>query len=151
LNPLVTTNALAAEVVWKVPTSVPQGSPFYVNFLERFASNVSLLTNERVEIKAYGAGVIVPALEVYKAVKEGTVEAGHSTPSYLVNQDPINSIFAGFPGGMGPENYINWIYEGGGREALSELRASEGLHSLIVGIGATEIFAHANKRSGVDG
>lgn len=140
------TNAFAAEIEWKVPTSVPDGSPFYENFLQRFAANVSLLTDERVEIKPYGAGVIVPALEVYKSVKEGTVEAGHSTPSYLVNQNPINSIFAGFPGGMGPENYINWIYEGGGKEALSELRASEGFHSLIVGIGATEIFAHANKK-----
>ncbi|MFC0266774.1 TRAP transporter substrate-binding protein DctP [Kushneria aurantia] len=140
-----TANAFAAEVTWRVPTSVPAGSPFYENFLERFASNVSLLTNERVEIQPYGAGVIVPALQVYEAVKEGTVEAGHSTPSYLVNQDPINSIFAGFPGGMGPETYVNWIYEGGGKEALTELRASEGLHSLIVGIGSTEVFAHANK------
>jgi TRAP-type mannitol/chloroaromatic compound transport system substrate-binding protein len=143
---LLATNVAAAEIEWKVPTSVPDGSPFFENFLQRFADNVAVLTDERVEIKPYGAGVIVPALEVYKSVKEGTVEAGHSTPSYLVNQNPINSIFAGFPGGMGPENYINWIYEGGGKEALSELRATEGLHSLIVGIGSTEIFAHANKK-----
>ncbi|WP_348826999.1 TRAP transporter substrate-binding protein DctP [Halomonas sp. RT37] len=141
--------ALAADVEWKVPTSVPAGSPFYENFLERFADNADTLSQGRVEIKPFGAGVIVPALQVYEAVLEGTVEAGHSTPSYLVNQKPINAIFAGFPGGMGPETYINWIYEGGGQEALQELRASEGLHSLIVGIGSTEVFAHANVR--IDG
>jgi TRAP-type mannitol/chloroaromatic compound transport system substrate-binding protein len=134
----------AAEIVWRVPTSVPAGSPFYVNFLERFAGNIATLTKDRVEIQPFGAGVIVPALQVYDAVKSGTVEAGHSTPSYLVNQDPVNAVFAGFPGGMGPEAYISWIYEGGGQKRLQELRASEGLHSLIVGIGSSEILAHSN-------
>ncbi|HBS83386.1 TRAP transporter substrate-binding protein DctP [Vreelandella alkaliphila] len=134
----------AAEVEWRVPTSVPGGSPFYENFLERFSRNTEILTSGRANIRPFGAGVIVPALQVYDAVKEGTVEAGHSTPSYLVNQNPINAIFAGFPGGMGPQSYVNWIYEGGGQEALRELRASEGLHSLIVGIGSTEVFAHSN-------
>ncbi|WP_240618293.1 TRAP transporter substrate-binding protein DctP [Halomonas heilongjiangensis] len=141
---VVSTHAVAAEVTWRVPTSVPAGSPFYENFLERFADNVATLTEGRVDIRPFGAGVIVPALQVYDAVKEGTVEAGHSTPSYLVNQDPINAIFAGFPGGMGPDAYINWIYEGGGQQRLKEIREGEGLHSLVVGIGSTEIFAHSN-------
>lgn len=135
----------AQEVVWKVPTSVPEGSPFYVNFLERFANNANVLTNGRVEIQPFGAGVIVPALEVYDAVLDGVVEAGHSTPSYLVNQDPTNAIFAGFPGGMGPNTHMSWIYEGGGKELLENLRAEQGLKTLIVGIGSTEILAHSNK------
>ncbi|MCT9000506.1 TRAP transporter substrate-binding protein DctP [Chelativorans intermedius] len=144
--PLLTvgTTAMAQEVTWQVPTSVPEGSPFYVNFLERFAENVDVLTDGRVEIEPFGAGVLVPALQVYDGVRDGIVQAGHSTPSYRVNQDPINAIFAGFPGGMGPEAYITWIYEGGGKEALYELRAEEGFKSLIVGIGSSEIMAHAN-------
>lgn len=136
--------AVAQDVTWRVPTSVPEGSPFYVNFLERFADNVELLTNGRVEIQPFGAGVLVPALEVYAGVQDGIVEAGHSTPSYLVNQNPLNAVFAGFPGGMGPEAYTTWIYEGGGRESLEELRASEGFRTLIVGIGSSEVLAHSN-------
>ena len=126
--------SLAQEVSWQVPTSVPEGSPFYVNFLERFADNVDVLTSGRVEIEPFGAGVLVPALQVYDGVRDGIVKAGHSTPSYRVNQDPINAIFAGFPGGMGPEAYITWIYEDGGKEALYELRAKEGFKSLVVGL-----------------
>ncbi|WP_189471230.1 TRAP transporter substrate-binding protein DctP [Litchfieldella qijiaojingensis] len=141
---VMSAHAVAADVTWRVPTSVPAGSPYYENFLERFSDNVATLTGSRVDIRPFGAGVIVPALQVYDAVKEGTVEAGHSTPSYLVNQNPVNAIFSGFPGGMGPEAYINWIYEGGGQERLREFRESEGLHSLIVGIGSSEIFAHSN-------
>lgn len=135
----------SAEVVWKVPTSVPEGSPFYKNFLERFAAHTKTLTGDRVEIQPFGAGVIVPALKVYEAVQDGVVEAGHSTSSYLVNQDPVNAIFAGFPGGMGPEAHIAWMYEGGGKQYLEEIRAQQGLKTLIVGIGSTEIMAHSNK------
>jgi len=136
--------ATAQEITWQIPTSVPEGSPFYVNFLERFAKNVDTLTDGRVEIEPFGAGVLVPALQVYDGVKDGVIKAGHSTPSYRVNQDPINAIFAGFPGGMGPEAYITWIYEDGGKEALYDLRAKEGFKSLIVGIGSSEIMAHSN-------
>jgi TRAP-type mannitol/chloroaromatic compound transport system substrate-binding protein len=137
--------AAAQDVTWRVPTSVPEGSPFYVNFLERFADNVDLLTDGIVEVQPFGAGILVPALQVYDGVRDGIVEAGHSTPSYLVNQNPINAIFSGFPGGMGPEAYVTWIYEGGGKEKLQEIRDADGFKSLVVGIGSSEIMAHANK------
>ena len=137
-------SAIAQEVTWQIPTSVPEGSPFYVNFLERFAENADTLTEGRVKIEPFGAGVLVPALQVYDGVKDGIIQAGHSTPSYLVNQDPTNAIFAGFPGGMGPEPFITWIYEKGGKDKLAELRAKDGLKNLIVGIGSSEIMAHSN-------
>ena len=142
---LLATGAVAQDVTWRVPTSVPEGSPFYVNFLERFSDNVDLMTDGRVEIEPFGAGVLVPALQVYDGVRDGIVEAGHSSPSFLVNQNPVNAIFAGFPGGMGPEAFMTWVYEEGGQEKLQEIRASEGFKSLVVGIGSTEIMAHANK------
>ena len=113
--------AAAQEVSWRVPTSVPEGSPYYENFLVRFADNVELLTDGRVEIQPFGAGILVPALEVYAGVKDGITEAGHSTPSNLVNQNPENAIFSGFPGGMGPEAYTTWIDEAGGKDALPTL------------------------------
>ncbi|PVB60446.1 TRAP transporter substrate-binding protein DctP [Labrenzia sp. 011] len=136
--------AAAQDITWQIPTSVPEGSPYFVNFVERFADNVDVLTQGRVKIEPFGAGILVPALQVYEGVSNGVIQAGHSTPSYLVNQDPINAVFAGFPGGMGPEAYITWIYEDGGKEALYDLRAKEGFKSLIVGIGSSEIMAHSN-------
>jgi TRAP-type mannitol/chloroaromatic compound transport system substrate-binding protein len=140
-----TGTAGAADITWRVPTSVPEGSPFYQNFLVRFADNVKTLTAGRVEVQPFGAGVIVPALKVFDAVQDGVVEAGHSTSSYLVNQNPENAIFAGFPGGMGPNAYKAWLYDGGGKARLEKLRAQQGLKTMIVGIGSTEILAHANK------
>jgi len=137
--------AMAAEITWRVPTSVPEGSAFYKNYLERFADNVKTLTSGRVEIQPFGAGVIVPALKVYEAVQDGVVEAGHSTPSYLVNQDPENALFAGLPGGMGPDMHSAWMFEGGGMAHLQKLRDKQGLKSLVIGLGSSEVLAHSNK------
>lgn len=141
---LAAASASAQEVTWRVPTSVPEGSPFYINFLERFADNVEVLTDGRVEIEPFGAGVLVPALQVYQGVRDGIVEAGHSTPCFRVNEDPANAVFCGFPGGMGPEAHTTWMMEGGGREKLQAMRDEEGFKSLVVGLGSSEIMAHSN-------
>lgn len=133
------------KITWRVPTAVPEGSFFYDNFLKRFAANVEVMTGGQLEIKPFGAGVIVPAFKIYEAVLDGTVEAGHSTPSFLVNQDPTNAIYAGFPGGMGSETFVHWMYEGGGLARFQEFRSAQGLHTLVVGIGTSEVLAHANK------
>lgn len=137
--------AHGAEYTWRVPSSVPEGTPVYDQFLVRFADNARRLTGGRVEIQPFGAGVITPALKVFESVEQGVVEAGHSTSSYLINQNPSNAVFSGFPGSMGPNAYKSWLYEGGGLQALDELRATSGLKSLVIGIGSSEIFAHANK------
>lgn len=141
----ITAPAHAAEVEWKMTAAIGEGSFFYQNFMERFVANVDKLTSGRVEITPFGAGVLAPAFKAYEVVQDGIVEAGHSTPSYLVNQDPTNAVFASFPGGMSGEATLHWVYEGGGEELLQAFRSEEmGLHTMVVGIGTSEIMAHSN-------
>lgn len=137
----------AASYTYSVPTSVPEGSFFFDNFLKRFASNAALLTDGEVKIRPIGAGVIVPPFQVYESVQNGVLKAGHSTPTYLVNQDPLNNVFAGYPGGMSGEETLAWLYEGNGLKYSQEYRRKKmGLHSLVVGVGSTEVLAHSNKK-----
>lgn len=139
------TPGIAAEVNWKMTAAIGEGSFFYQNFMERFAANVETVTSGRVDVTPFGAGVLAPAFKAFEAVQDGTVEAGHSTPSYLVNQDPTNAIFASFPGGMSGETTLHWIYEGGGEKMLQDFRREEmGLHTMVVGVGTSEIMAHSN-------
>lgn len=138
--------SVAAEITWRVPSAMPGGSFFYHEFVEKFAKNVELITDGKVEIKPFGAGVVVPVFKLYEAVQDGVVEAGHSTAAFLVNQDPANAIFSGFPGGMSSEATLHWYYAGGGMELLQKHRREKmGLHSFILGMGASEIFAHSHK------
>ena len=142
---VIATPAISADVTWKMTAAIGEGSFFYQNFMERFANNVETLTSGRVEVQPFGAGVLAPAFKAYEVVQDGIVEAGHSTPSYLVNQDPTNAIFASFPGGMSGEATLHWIYEDGGEKMLQDFRREEmGLHTMVVGIGTSEIMAHSN-------
>jgi len=46
---------------------------------------------------------------------------------------------------MSPEATLHWVYEGGGEQMLQDFRRADmGLHSLVVGIGTSEIMAHSN-------
>jgi TRAP-type C4-dicarboxylate transport system substrate-binding protein len=67
---LICTASHAART-YTVPTSVPEGSFFFENFLVRFAKNADLLTDGEVKIRPVGAGVIVPALQVFESVQNG--------------------------------------------------------------------------------
>jgi len=136
----------AAQTKWRMAAAVAEGSFFYDIFMKRFADNVRVLTDGKVVIEIYGAGVLVPAFKVHEAVADGTVEAGHSSASYLVNADPTNALFAGFAGGMSAEATLAWLYEGGGEKLFKDFRRDKmKLHTLIVGVGSTEILAHSNK------
>ena len=138
--------AKAQEYQWKMATAVAENSYFYNAFILRFVDYAKTLTNGRVEITPYGAGVITPAFKVYDAVSDGLVELGHSSPGYLLNLDPANGLLAAFPGGMTGDTMMHWLYYGGGKELWEEFRADEmALHPLIVGLHGSEIFLHSRK------
>ena len=135
-----------AEYKWKMTTIVPETSAFFKFFAPPFVKRVSELTDGRVEIKAYAAGVIAPSFQAHDAVMDGTAEAGQAPPIHMVNRDPTNTFLGPVPGGMGPDCLMHWVYEGGGKELLAQhRRETMGLHSMPAGFGGTEIFAHAHK------
>lgn len=138
--------SMAAEYEWRMATAVGENSYFYNEFVQRFVDYAELLTDGKVKITPYGAGVIVPAFKVYDAVIDGLAEAGHSSPGYLSNLDPVNAMIAAFAGGMSAEAAMHWLYFGGGRDLWVEFREQEmGLHPLIVGMHGSELYAHSTK------
>ena len=60
---------------WKMVTSWPKNFPGLGEGPEHFAEYVSAMSDGRLKIKVYGAGELVPALEVFDAVSQGTAEA----------------------------------------------------------------------------
>lgn len=129
---------------WRVTTVVGETSMFY-QMAAPFVQRVNQLTGGRVQIQTFPAGVIASALEGYKAVEDKLADAGHLTPLYVVNRDPVNTFYGGHPGGMPPEMMMHWLYNGGGQALLAEhRRATMKMHSMIVGIGPAEIW-HSHK------
>ena len=141
------TPASAQEHTIRLTQAFPETSAFYQLFALPFAERVNQLTDGRVEIEPYPAGVIAPSFEAYDAVEDGLADAVQSSSVYIVNRDPVNALFSVIPGGMGPQALYQWMWYNGGKELLADhRRATMDMHSIPCGMGATELFGHSHRK-----
>ena len=118
---------------WRMATSWTRNLPGPGTAAAHFARRVGELSNGRFEIEAFGAGEIVPALQVLDAVSNGAVEMGHTASFYWVGKMPTSVFFTTVPFGLGPVAHQAWIERGGGQELWDELYAPFGVRALLAG------------------
>jgi TRAP-type mannitol/chloroaromatic compound transport system substrate-binding protein len=72
----------AGETVrWRMATSWPKSLDTIYGSVEGLCKRVSQLTDGKFEIRPFASGELVPALQVFDAVSNGTVECGHTLTS----------------------------------------------------------------------
>ena len=106
---------------WKLVTTWPKNFPGLGLAPENFAKNVERMSNGRLKIKVYGAGQMVPALEVFDAVSQGTAEIGHGAAYYWKGKIPASVFFTAVPFGLNAQEMNAWLHYGGGLELWREL------------------------------
>ena len=99
---------------WKMVTTWPANFPIFQEGAERFADVVRKMSNNRLDINVYAGGELVPALQVFDAVSQGTVEMGHGSPYYWAGTIPEAQFFSSVPFGMTAKGMNAWLYNGGG-------------------------------------
>ena len=113
---------------------------------KNFANRVEMLTEGRVKINVATPGMMGSPLKVTETVQNGLAEVGLQWASYDQGEDSAGVLFAGWSGGLTPEEYMLWLYEGGGAELVKEWRAEKfGLVSIPCNLVETEIFLHSHK------
>lgn len=108
---------------WKLVTAWPKNFPGMGTAPELFAQRVEEMSGGRMKIRVYGAGELVPALEVFDAVSAGTAEIGHAAAYYWKGKVPEAQFFTTLPFGMNGREMEAWIAYGGGGELWRELYA----------------------------
>lgn len=108
---------------WKMVTTWPKNFPGLGSAPENFAKLVARMSNGRLKIKVYGAGEVVPAMEVFSAVSSGTAEMGHSAAYYWKGKAPASVLFTAIPFGLNAQEMNGWLHYGGGLELWRELYA----------------------------
>lgn len=106
---------------WKLVTSWPKNFPGLGTAPEIFADKVAAMSNGRLQIKVYGGGELVPPLEVFGAVSQGTAEMSHAAAYYWKGKIPSAPFFTAVPFGMNAQEMNGWLYHGGGLELWREL------------------------------
>ena len=106
---------------WKLVTSWPKNYPGLGTAPENFAKKVEAMSNGRLKIKVYGAGQLVPALQVFDAVSQGTAEIGHSGAYFWTGKKKATAFFTSIPFGLNAQEMNAWLHYGGGLELWREL------------------------------
>lgn len=110
-------------IEWKMITTWPKNFPGLGSAAENLARAVEELSDGRLTIRVYGAGEIVPALEVFDAVSGGVVDAGHGAAYYWKGKVPSSVFFTSVPFGMNAQEMNGWLHYGGGIELWQEAYA----------------------------
>jgi len=133
--------ALAAPAVataqpalrWRLTSSYPTSLDAIHGAAGVFARTVAELTEDRFQIRVFGPGEVVPALQALDAVQAGTVECAHTTSFFYTGKDPAFAIATGLPFGMNTRQQNAWMYEGGGIEAMNGLYRNYNIYGLPLG------------------
>ena len=105
---------------------------------KRLESTVDEISGGEVQLKFFEPGALVPALELFDAVKSGSVDAGWSTPGYWQGKEPSLALFSAVPFGPSSGEYAAWLFFGGGEELMQKVYAKHNIHSIICGVIAPE-------------
>lgn len=128
---VATSNAFAQNlptIKWRLASSFPKSLDTIYGAAEVMAKHVAASTGGRFQIQIFAAGEIVPGLGVMDAVKEGTVEIGHTCSYYYFGKDPTFAFDTAVPFGLTARQTNAWMYEGGGLELMREFFAA---HNIV--------------------
>lgn len=112
---------------WKMVTTWPANFPGLGTGATRLGELITAMSGGRLEVKVYGANEVVPALEVFDAVQNGTAELGHGAAYYWKGKAAAAQFFGAVPFGMTANEVNGWLYHGGGNELWAELFAPFGV------------------------
>src|SRR5215813_9552759 len=76
------------NVKWRLTSSYPKSLDTLWGAANTIARTVGEMTDGKFVLTPFGAGEIVPGLQVLDAVANATVECGHSYTGYYIGKNP---------------------------------------------------------------
>jgi len=115
------THAAEKTFNWKMATTWPPNFPIFQEGVERFAKEVDIMSQGRLKIKVFAGGELIPALQLFDAVSQGTLQIGHGSAYYWAGKVPAAQFMSAVPFGLTAKGMNAWLYSGGGLELWQEL------------------------------
>ena len=126
------------NITWKMAMSWPKQVPGVGVNGVRCAERITKMSGGRLTVKVFGAGELVPPLEVFDAVSSGSADMGHATPYYWQGKDPSFHFFTGVPFGLTQVEHAAWLRFGGGQELWEKAYEPFGVLPMYAGSSGTQ-------------
>lgn len=130
---------------WRMVTTWPPHFPALGEGADKMAEWIGEMSDGRLKIQVYGGGELVPALETFDAVSQGTAEMSHGAAYYWAGKILASQFFASVPFGMNAQQMNAWLYKGGGLELWEELYANFNLIPMPAGNTGVQMGGWFNK------
>ena len=105
---------------WRMATSWTPALDVLQGSAQRFAKIVDEVSSGRLKIQVFAAGELIPALGVFDACSQGTIECYHSTSYYFAGKEPGFQWFSTVPFGMNSQLALAWHNHGDGLKLWEE-------------------------------
>ena len=129
----------APTIKWRLASSFPKSLDTIYGGAEHMAKRVSEATGGKFQIQVFAAGEIVPGPGVMDAVKDGTVEMGHTASFYFFGKDPTFAFDCAVPFGMTMRQLDAWMRHGNGGKLMGEFFAKSNIVSIPCGNTGTQM------------
>ena len=113
----------AERVRWKDASSYASSLDVIGENIKRWHENVNAMSEGSMDIRFYEPGALVPALQVFDAVSQGSVDMSYTTSGFHAGKFPAAVIFSSVPFGPSVNEYVAWMKFGGGEDLKTELYA----------------------------
>ena len=123
----------APSLRWRLTTSFPKNLDTLYGACEMFSKAMAELSDQKFQIQVFGPGEIVPALQVFDAVSNGTIEMGNSASYYYIGKDPAFAFGTAVPFGLNTRQMNAWLAYGGALDLLNELHKPYNIYCLPFG------------------
>ena len=130
---------------WKMVTAWPPHFPVMGEGADYLAHWIEEMSGGRLKIQVYGGGELIPPLQAFDAVSQGSVEMGHGASYYWAGKLPAAQFFAAVPFGMNAQQMNAWLYSGGGLKLWENVYKDFNLIPMPVGNSGTQMGGWFNK------
>ena len=127
------------EVRWRCASSFPKSLDTIYGGAEVIAKRVAALTEDKFQIRTFGAGELAPAFGTVDAVQQGAVECTHTAGYYFVGKNKTFAFDTTVPFGMNQRMQNAWMYWGGGLKLQREFLSDYNIISFPAGNTGTQM------------
>lgn len=147
---LTASGVAAQDFTFKFQSSDPAGNPNF-EFQKGWTELVAEKSGGKIKIELLPVGSVVEYNETLDAVAAGILDGQICDSSYWAGKDPAFGLISNPVGAWSaPEQMIDFVENGGGKELMQELLGSYGLHFIGVSTPGLEAFVSRVPLEGVD-
>ena len=126
------------KVAWNMASAFDTSLPVIGNLAKRLPMELWRISGGGFRLELKDRKARLPAGHLHEEVIAGKLDAAFTTPEMLGGKVPSLRLFSSIPFGPAAEEYLSWIYYGGGKELYEALYRKQGLHGIFCGIIAPE-------------